>query len=86
MGMMAPGLRGNGTKDKLSCLVVACKVLLSELIMVEIPTTHRGAARARVSHVAEAPGLPESTPPTVAPAHLLLIPPSLTELTLAREG
>ena len=54
--------------------------------MMEIPTPHRGAARARVRHVAEAPGLPESTPPTVAPAHLLLIPPSLTELTLAREG
>ena len=41
--------------------------------MVASPTTHRGAARVR--HVAKAPGLPESTPPTVAPAHLLLIPP-----------
>ena len=44
---------------------------------METPTTHRGAAR--LKHVAEAPGLPESTPPADAPAHLLL-----TELTLAR--
>ena len=31
-----------------------------------------------------APGLPESTPPAVAPAHLLLRYPPTTELTLAR--
>ena len=43
-----------------------------QAIMVETRATHRGAAR--VEHVAKAPGLPESTPPAVAPAHLLLIP------------